>query len=201
MKLKNIKRKRLNNKGFTLIELLAVVVILAVVMGIAMTGVLSAMNKSRGGSLADTASIIAQAFNQKRTEALVDGVPSNVYGDNENEPMYVAEGNGGYDFQTSNKYYIDPLLADTFNISTDSYVLKTKASVTDASASFITFNDATGKFIACMVANKEGNYYVSTYTEDSAKKLSEYGSTDDDIKDISVPANTMVACSDGTTTW
>lgn len=47
--------KKLNNKGFTLIELLAVVVILAVVMGIAMTSVLSAMNKSRGGSLEDSA--------------------------------------------------------------------------------------------------------------------------------------------------
>lgn len=199
MKLKNIKRKRLNNKGFTLIELLAVVVILAVVMGIAMTSVLSAMNKSRGGSLADTASIIAQAFNQKRTEALVDGVPSNVYG-GENEPMGTGATNG-YNFQTSAKYYIDPKLADTFNISTDSYELKTKASVTDASASFITFNDATGKFIACMVAKKTGNYYVSTYTETSSKKLSEYGSTDADIKNISVPANTMVACSDGTTTW
>ena len=205
MKLKNIKRKRLNNKGFTLIELLAVVVILAVVMGIAMTSVLSAMNKSRGGSLADTASIIAQAFNQKRTEALVDGIPNNVYGDNENEPMYVEDANGGYNFQTSSKYYIDPKLADTFNISPDSYELKTKndptTDITTADASFITFNDATGKFIACMVANDEGNYYVSTYTETSAKKLSEYGSTDDDIKDISVPANTMVACSDGTTTW
>lgn len=204
MKLKNIKRKRLNNKGFTLIELLAVVVILAVVMGIAMTSVLSAMNKSRGGSLADTASVIAQAFNQKRTEALVDGIPNNVYG-GDNEPMGAT---GGYNFQTSSKYYIDPALADTFNISPDSYELINKndeegnsVSVTQANASFITFNDATGKFIACMVANDEGNYYVSTYTEDSAKTLGAYGSTDDDIKDISVPANTMVACSDGTTTW
>ena len=65
MKKNNLKR--LNNKGFTLIELLAVVVILAVVMGIAMTSVLSAMNKSRGGSLSDTATVIAQAFNQKYT--------------------------------------------------------------------------------------------------------------------------------------
>lgn len=197
MKLKNIKRKRLNNKGFTLIELLAVVVILAVVMGIAMTSVLSAMNKSRGGSLADTASVIAQAFNQKRTEALVDGIPNNVYG-GDNEPMGAT---GGYNFQASAKYYIDPKLADTFNISTDSYELISKDDVSDAKASFITFNDTTGKFIACMVAKNTGNYYVSTYTEDSVKTLGDYGSTDNDIKSISVPADTMVACSDGTKTW
>lgn len=207
MKLKNIKRKKLNNKGFTLIELLAVVVILAVVMGIAMTSVLTAMNKSRGGSLADTASIIAQAFNQKRTEALVDGVPSNVYGGT-NEPM----GSNGYDFQASAQYYIDKDLADTFNISggdsssTASYILGTKGAIpnTGATSSFISYNDNTGKFIACMIANPKGNYYVKAYgastTEDTLGKL-KTPSTDADIKDIKVSAGTMIACSDGTKSW
>ena len=211
MKLKNIKRKKLNNKGFTLIELLAVVVILAVVMGIAMTSVLTAMNKSRGGSLADTASIIAQAFNQKRTEALVDGVPSNVYGGT-NEPM----GNGatdGYDFQASAKYYIDKKLADTFNISggdtssTASYILGTKGPVpTDAAitSSFISYNDNTGKFIACMIANPKGNYYVKAYGAGSSEVTLgtlKTPSTDSDIKNIKVSVGTMIACSDGTKSW
>ena len=57
----------MNNKGFTLIELLAVVVILAVVMGIAMTTVLSSMNKARAGALSDSATAIAQGFNTKYT--------------------------------------------------------------------------------------------------------------------------------------
>ena len=61
--MKKFNNQKLNNKGFTLIELLAVVVILAVVMGIAMTQVLSAMNKSRAGSLADSALVVANAFN------------------------------------------------------------------------------------------------------------------------------------------
>lgn len=51
MRLKNINRRKLNNKGFTLIELLAVVVILAIVMGIAATSVLNSINNSRKSSL------------------------------------------------------------------------------------------------------------------------------------------------------
>ena len=120
--MKKICRKRLNNKGFTLVELLAVVIILAVVMGIAMNSVLSSMNKARGGSLADTAMVIANSFNQKYTESLVDGVPSNVYGDVLNAK--------GYNFQSSIIYYIDARLADTFNISTNGYVLKQATNAT-----------------------------------------------------------------------
>lgn len=41
---------KLNNKGFTLVEVLAVVVILGVIAGIAVTGVLSSINKSKKAS-------------------------------------------------------------------------------------------------------------------------------------------------------
>ena len=41
---------RLNNKGFTLVEVLAVVVILAIIGGIAVNGVLSSINKSKEAS-------------------------------------------------------------------------------------------------------------------------------------------------------
>ena len=44
---KIFKRKKLNNKGFTLIELLAVIVILAIVMGVAANAILNVMNDSR----------------------------------------------------------------------------------------------------------------------------------------------------------
>ena len=94
MKLKNIKRKRLNNKGFTLIELLAVVVILAVVMGIAMTSVLSAMNNSRKGSLQDSAISVARAFTTKYSEDMVTGATNKVYED------VLGSGNG-FNFSTA----------------------------------------------------------------------------------------------------
>ena len=61
--------KKLNNKGFTLIELLAVIVILAVVMGVAASSVLSAMNNSRKSSLQDSALSAADAFRTAFAEA------------------------------------------------------------------------------------------------------------------------------------
>ena len=79
--MRKINRKRLNNKGFTLVELLAVVVILAVVMGIAATAVLSSMNNSRKGSLQNSAKSVAQAFQTKYSESMVTGTSSSIYND------------------------------------------------------------------------------------------------------------------------
>ena len=214
MKLKNIKRKRLNNKGFTLIELLAVVVILAVVMGIAMTSVLSAMNKSRGGSLEDSALTIAQAFNQKYTESLVSGIPDDVYGktDGESEPL-----TNGYNFQSDAIYYISKYLAPTFNISEDSYAFADSdentnedfvegvtintplkaANVGALANSFVTFSAGTGKFIVCMFANVNGSYYVDNYKTTSEKLAI---STINNIA-LKAAEGKMYACSDGNKSW
>ena len=62
------KRKKLNNKGFTLIELLAVVVILAIVMGIAATSVLRSINQSRTSSLLSAAQNAANTLNTWASE-------------------------------------------------------------------------------------------------------------------------------------
>ena len=185
-----MRLRKLNNKGFTLIELLAVVVILAVVMGIAMTSVLSSMNKSRGGSLSDSASVIANAFNQKRTEAMVDGVPSDVYGD-------VIGTGSGYDFQDNKVAPIDKKLASTFNISEKGYVLGNAGDAITAgsvSTSFVSYNNSTGKFVVCMVANKDGNYYVASFT--STKKASDVNGVEYTFAD-----KTMFACSNGEKSW
>lgn len=57
------KFKRLNRKGFTLIELLAVIVILAIVMGISATSVLRSINQSRTSSLLSAAQNAANTLN------------------------------------------------------------------------------------------------------------------------------------------
>lgn len=202
-------RKRLDNKGFTLIELLAVVVILAVVMGIATSSVLTAMNKARAGSLADTAISIAQIFNQKYTEALVDGVPSDVFGD---EMGSTADAANGYNFQATARYYIDPLLADTFNISDKAYKLQTKGNLaddeSDVVSSFVSYNETNGKFVVCMVANKAGNVYVAANAVQNVTlgglSAPATATTNADIKDIEIGTDdekVMIACSDGAKSW
>lgn len=220
--MKKINKRRLNNKGFTLIELLAVVVILAVVMGIAMTNVLSAMNKSRGGSLEDSALTIAQAFNQKYTESLVDGVPSKVYGGSASEPLGA---DNGYNFQSDAVYYLDRSLAETFKISEKGYAFinsnttinedafeatEETSSINTSTAigkvegglvvsnSFVAFEVSSAKFTVCLFANKNGSYYVDNYKQ-----------TDDPTEIISIGRDilikgakgTMYACSDGQKSW
>lgn len=193
--------KKLNNKGFTLIELLAVVVILAVVMGIAMTNVLSAMNKARGGSLSDSATSIAQAFNTKYTESLVDGVPNDVYSDVTNF--------NGYNFQSDAIYYIESMLADTFKISSGAYDVSGTNTVTDGvmakiaanatvSQSFVKFDVSTAKFTVCMFANKSGSYYVDNFkiTSSSPANKQNIGSTG-----LKAATDSMYACSDGSKSW
>ena len=72
--MEKFNRKRLNNKGFTLVELLAVVVILAIVMGITGTAVLNSINSS--STLYSTAQNAANTLNTWISEDMlvtVDG--------------------------------------------------------------------------------------------------------------------------------
>ena len=183
--MKKVNRKRLNNKGFTLIELLAVVVILAVVMGIAMNSVLTSMNKSRGGSLSDSAQVVAQGMVTKYTEVLVDGVPDSVY--------------GKYDLTADAVYYLDSDVAKKdFNLS-DAYVASSKDKITvsgnaaTVNASFFTFDASTGKIVVCLVAKPSGNVYVAGYTTKTTASINGTTFTFSQVDS----KNAMFACSDG----
>ena len=68
-------RKKLDNKGFTLIELLAVIVILAIVMGLAANSVINSINNSRKSTLYSSAQAAANSLNTWVTE---DSVASSV---------------------------------------------------------------------------------------------------------------------------
>lgn len=183
--MKKINRKKLNNKGFTLIELLAVVVILAVVMGIAMTSVLTAMNKSRAGSLEDSAKVMADGFNKKYTESLVDGVPNDIY---------KTENVAGYDFTHNTTLGIATALKDVYNISADAYDLA-DTSVYVAGKSFVDFNATTGKFVVCLFAKSSGNIFVAANANGGT--ISNLAGTTSGV----TTEGTMYACSDGQKSW
>jgi len=209
--MKKMSGKRLNNKGFTLIELLAVVVILAVVMGIAMTSVLSAMNKARGGSLEDSAITIAQAFNQKYTEALVDGVPSAVYSDIANPGNFA-----GYNFATDAAYSFTVALRNTFNLSLEAYVFaegdvnnapvttgaaSETAATTSVGESFVAFDSNEAKFLVCLVAKNTGSYYVDNYTVGNTNNTGNPNGVVFDSVTYTFASGVMFACSNGVTSW
>lgn len=172
---------------------------------------------------------IAQAFNQKYTESLVGGVPSNVYGD--------VLGTG-YNFQSDATYYLDASLANEFNITEKGYafynskkgvnengntaddasqlinVTKKMGETTNAvyptegiQNSFVTFDASAGKFVVCMFANRGGSYYVDNFktiaTEDDTPgtdNIKVDGITTD-TKKLVAAADTMYACSNGEKSW
>ena len=128
--------KKLNNKGFTLIELLAVIVILAVVMAIASTSVISAMNNSRKSSLQDSAKSVQQAFQTKYSESIVTNSATAIYGDviglyhtgSSSNPNPETRVNG-YDFTAAKKdapryYFLSAGLSNELNLSTSTYNLR-----------------------------------------------------------------------------
>ena len=69
--------KRLNRKGFTLVELLAVIVILAIVVGITLVTVLPSLKKARQESFELTANTVSE-FLEKQYQAQLIGDVSGV---------------------------------------------------------------------------------------------------------------------------
>ena len=189
------KFKRLNRKGFTLIELLAVIVILAVVMGIAANSVLSSMNKSRMGSMSDSAIVVARGLDQKFLEAQVGGTVSSV-----------SVGGKVYNFSKTNMYYLHTDSLKEFNLKTSDYVGDTANSispvdltnnVTGVNKSFVVFNGTKSSFIVCLVANKSGSLFVDGMKVTNGKLAkADSGLTVDILFDTT--DGVMFACSNGT---
>ncbi len=66
--------KKLNRKGFTLVELLAVIVILAIVVGIALTTVLPTLKKSRQNAFELTANTAADYLEKQYQLTLIGDI-------------------------------------------------------------------------------------------------------------------------------
>ena len=169
-----MKMKKLNRKGFTLIELLAVIVILAVVMGVAATSVLSAMNNSRKSSLQNSAATAADAFRAAYAENMLTNTSSAL-------GLNIVNG-------------YNALTADTFsklNISTSNYVVGGVDGSGKYTGSFAWFNSTDGSFIVCLAADPSGSYNVP----DAAKKVAT------GITGAEYSSGVMFACSNGQHSW
>ena len=137
--------KKLNRKGFTLIELLAVIVILAVVMGIATNSVLSSMNNARGGSLLDSAEMIKRDMSNRLMSAQLNSTTGGV--------ITGTTINVG----TTSASYISTDLGKEFGLSANDYNLATTASAIlvgtsdiTITNSFIYYNATDNSFVVCL---------------------------------------------------
>ncbi len=188
------KFKRLNRKGFTLIELLAVIVILAVVMGIAATSVIGVMNNSRKNGLQQGAAAVADSFRVAYAEAIMNGNTSNVLG------VSIAKTNTVYGLNASS--------FTRLNITTQNYTPAANANEVTAAnllaamtTSFI-YVDSNNNIVACMVAAKNGSYYLDQFASNAVKDTSlKVGTNPIKIKGAASPNQLMWACSNGTHSW
>ena len=125
--------RKLNRKGFTLVELLAVIVILAIVVGIALTTVLPTLKKSRLEAFSLTPNTAADYLEKQYQLSLigeVDGVPNGKM-----QPADFAKAGLKAENYHSGNWYIVPetgracvtLIAATNNNLKAEYATQTKA--------------------------------------------------------------------------
>ena len=174
---KIFKRKKLNNKGFTLIELLAVIVILAVVMGVAANAILNVMNDSRKNTLQSSAKSAADAFRSAYAE--------NQLKNNEKILTYSKDETTALLSGTA-----QPLtnVSESLNLSKNNY---------DLAKSYVYYNSGSGSFAVCLVAKTNGSYYLATAIGKS------HSGTGEDLGPVhmALDAKDMWACSNDEHSW
>ena len=140
--------KRLNRKGFTLVELLAVIVILAIVVGIAMMTIVPTLSNSKSKSL-DVAVETIKRYIQDQHE------------------LYILYGSGvGYDSDANGADNYNELVgkANSGNGTTGDLLAKTGY---DKNIADIGWTYSGGQVtITCLTLTKNTEYaYSDTYTE------------------------------------
>ena len=174
-----MKMKGLNNKGFTLIELLAVIVILALVVGITVPSVLNSMNSSRISTLHTTAVAVENWYNETvaQDELLSDKtIPVTVVQALITSGQWQCLSDMGPDegtaFNLAEEY---GLSESNFNIGSTNPPSGDNPAVTSSTCSAIRSID--GKIEVLLVANPEGRYNVNSYVVTYAISSEDNGCT------------------------
>lgn len=199
-------RKGLNNKGFTLVELLAVVVILALVMGIAASSMLSTMNSSRKSTLHSAAQTAATNINNwvaddmlitdDAQQKLGDTFIQKTQGANKD-----ASGNPlGYGKDTwiclnntileiNNKGASNKSLLNALGLNASDFIITGSVpanpynSIGTGTCSALRYNSNTGGYEFFLNATSTGKYYVAADGADGNYAFSRAASTATPITD------------------
>ena len=181
--------KNLNNKGFTLIELLAVIVILALVMGLSATSLLNSINSSRKSSLQSAAQNAANQLNTWVSEDMLvtddndKKLGDGFINDTQTTSSWICLGDSKLKIKnkTGNR---NVLLTDALSLGkadVDLYfgtknnnvwgtlpsLSNGSYSITDTTCSALRYNKSTGGYEFLFVAKKGGKYYVSSLGNDN----------------------------------
>ena len=179
--------RKLNRKGFTLVELLAVVVILALVMGIAASSMLSTMNTSRKSTLHSAAQTAATNLNNWIADDMLATTTSEQklgdnfisYTQNEKKDDWICLGKDDKIATINNKGQTANLLS-TLGLSDIDIIISTKKpkektatsyslvtnytgdNYSENTCSALRYNSSTGGYEVLLVARDGGKYYVAS---------------------------------------
>lgn len=187
--MKKINRKKLNNKGFTLVELLAVVVILALVMGLTVTSMLNTMNSSRKSTLHSASQTLTSNLNNWVVEDQLATDVSNqmlgntfiTYTQSTNADKWICLDNTNIKNITNKGKSTSLLTALGLNatdivissktpaLSSGKYTITSNnATVTNNTCSALRYNTSVGGYEFLLVARNGGKYYVASSTDNYA---------------------------------
>lgn len=154
--------KKLNNKGFTLVELLAVIIILAIVVGITIPAVTTTTNNARKSAFNTAASVAADWFDrQYQAAGIGDTSVATV------SSYYTAvcvtkkctSANGlTAGVLTSDAITAAGLKAANIVVGTANSVSMTDALAKDTATSYVMINTTTGRSCVKLVSTTDGQY-------------------------------------------
>lgn len=173
--------RKLNRKGFTLVELLAVVVILALVMGIAATSMLSTMNSSRKNTLHSAAQTAATNLNNWiADDMLATTTDEQKLGNAFISATQTTSPNTWICLDTASIKNISnkgtpATLLNVLGLSAEDIVIGTTGpgtagsyTISGTTCSALRYNSSTGGYEFFLNAKDGGKYYVASSTDNYA---------------------------------
>ena len=138
--------KRLNRKGFTLVELLAVIIILAIVVGITIPAVLTMVDNAKRKAGKDAADVVADWVDKQY------GLVSIGFSDSidANFTNASACGTGGSACVGSGK-----------DITYEAFIIAAGLKTTDVASINVAINSSTGRSCITITPASSGNFYVN----------------------------------------
>lgn len=156
--------KKLNRKGFTLVELLAVIVILAIVIGIAIPGISGVIQGAKGSAMSTTVKAAADWLEDQVTMYNVDSTTV--------DPAFKENINGGTTGGTAIELTNPNSLLKAMGL-TDAKVSKAKICIT---------ND--GKVFVEVIQIPEGSEYYTTENWTASGEVANANYSSSDVTEI-----------------